>query len=211
MVVVRREPDMRTRKILTTIVLAAFCASDAVAAQTDARGEYPNEVIEEVVVVGESRCGTWPIEHQRLRGCEFAELKKEILPRVLGLRPKLFSDCLICQGNRCVTKPWPEDRTTEKLLCKRLFWTPTRVSRFMNPGARFSALRVSYTFKISTDGKVEDIELISFEGDIEEEELVRLIGDGASKTRFEPIVVADVAYEIVGLRDTFILNEFGVP
>ena len=104
-----------------------------------------------------------------------------------------------------------EDRTTEKLLCKRLFWTPTRVSRFMNPGARFSALRVSYTFKISTDGKVEDIELISFEGDIEEEELVRLIGDGASKTRFEPIVVADVAYEIVGLRDTFILNEFGVP
>jgi hypothetical protein len=69
---------------------------------------------------------------------------------------------------------------------------------------RNSPLRVSYTFKISIDGRVEDIELISFDSDIVEEELLQLIVDGAARTRFEPIVVVEVAYELVGLRDTVI-------
>ena len=201
---------MRTMQILSSIALL-ICASSAVAQETDIRGVYPNEVIDEIVIVGAIRCGSWPIKHQRVRGCEFAELKKENRPKLLRLRRELFSDCLICLDSRCTMKAWPEDRKTEKLLCKRLFRTPTRVSRFMKPHARFSPLRVSYTFKISTKGKVEDIELISFDGEIEEEELLQLIGDGAAKTRFEPIVVADVAYELVGLRDTFILDDSGTP
>ena len=69
---------------------------------------------------------------------------------------------------------------------------------------------MSFTFKISTDGKVEDIELVSFESDIGEEELLQLIEDGATGTRFEPVIVADVAYEIVGLRDAFVLNDFWI-
>ena len=81
----------------------------------------------------------------------------------------------------------------------------------MNPHARVSPLRVSFAFNISTKGKVGDIELISFDGDIEEEELLQLIGDGAARTRFEPIVVADVAYELVGLSNTFILDDYGIP
>jgi hypothetical protein len=195
---------MRTMLILLFIALLTFYTSIAHAQENNTRGIHSNEVIDEVVVVGPSRCGSWPIEHQSLRGCEFAELKKEDLPKVLDLRRKLVSDCLICQGNQCTIKAWPEYRITEKLLCKRLFWTPTRVSNFMYPLARYSPLRVSYTFKISTDGRVEDIELISFDGDIEEEELLQLIAHGAARTRFEPIVVAEVAYELVGLRDTFI-------
>ena len=46
--------------------------------------------------------------------------------------------------------------------------------------------------------------MISFDRDIEEAELLQLIADGAARTRFEPLVVAEVAYELVGLRDTFI-------
>jgi hypothetical protein len=72
-------------------------------------------------------------------------------------------------------------------------------------------MRVSYTFKISTKGRVEDIELISFEGDIEERKLFKLIADGAAKTRFEPIIVADVDYELVSLRDTIILVDSDSP
>ncbi len=198
---------MRTMQIRTSIALL-ICASSAVAQETDTRGAHWNEVIDEVVVVGVGHCGSWPIEHIRLRDCEFAELEKEELPKVLDLRQKFFSDCLICQGSQCTTKAWAKDRIREEILCKRLFWTPTRVSRFMNPGPRYNPpLSVSYTFKISTDGSVEDIELISFDGDIQEDELLRLITDGAKKTRYEPIVVADVAYEIVGLRDAFILDD----
>ncbi len=213
---------MRTMPILQSIALLTSYTSIAHAQEDNTRGTQPDEVIEEVVVVGPSRCGSWPIEHESLRGCEFAELKKEDLSSVLDLRPKLFSYCLTCQGNQCTINEWPEDRTRENLLCKRLFWTPTRISAFTNPVARYSSmveyerklaatrdspLRVSYTFKISIDGRVKDIELISFDGDIEEAELLQLIADGAARTRFEPLVVAEVAYELVGLRDTFIRPE----
>lgn len=74
-------------------------------------------------------------------------------------------------------------------------------------GGSSGPLRVSFTFKLSIDGRVEDIELVSFETDIGEEELLQLIEEGATRTRFEPVVVADVAYEIVGLRDAFVLND----
>jgi len=96
----------------------------------------------------------------------------------------------------------------EKLLCKRLFWTPTRISSPPLYGQRVSPMRVSFTYKISTKGKVEDIEVVSFEGDIAEAELLQLIRGGAKRTRFEPLVIADMAYEIVGLRDAFVLDDF---
>ena len=81
----------------------------------------------------------------------------------------------------------------------------------MNPEALFSPFRVSFTFNISVKGKVEDVELVSFEGDIEKEELLRLIEGGAARTRFEPIVVADVAYELISLNDAFILDDYVIP
>ena len=195
---------MRTMLILLLIALFTFYISIVHAEESDTHAIDANEVIEELVVIGVGRCGTWPIAHQSLKGCEFAELEMDDLPKVLDLRPKLFSDCLICQGNQCTTKAWPEDQITEQLLCKRLFWTPTRVSKPIKPLGRYSPLRASYTFNISTDGRVKGIELISFDGDIGQEELMQLIADGAARTRFEPIVVAEVAYELVGLRDTII-------
>ena len=96
----------------------------------------------------------------------------------------------------------------EELLCKRLFLTPTRISRSDFFGQFISPMRVSFTFRISTKGKVEDIEVVSFEGDIAESELLQLIRDGAMKTRFEPLVIADMAYEIVGVRNAFVLDDF---
>ena len=198
----------RAMQILRSIALLAFCASSASAAQTDAGAIHPEEAIEEIVVKGVIWCGSWPIQHRGLIGCEYTELKKEYLAVVLDLRPKLFLTCLSCQDSRCITKVWPERKTTEKLLCKRLFWTPTKVARFMISGEHSSPLRVSFTFKISTTGKVEDIEVVSFKGDIAEGDLLELIERGATKTRFEPVVVEDMAYEIVGLRAAYVLDDF---
>ena len=48
---------MRTMQILNSIALLT-CASSAVAQETDIRGVYPNEVIDEIVVVGAIRCGS---------------------------------------------------------------------------------------------------------------------------------------------------------
>jgi len=201
---------MRKVLILSFIAMLVYAAS-AVAQETDIREAYLKEDIDEIVVLATNVCGSWPIEHYRLTGCEYLELKKEEVPMVLRARQKFFPDCLKCLGSRCTMKAWPEDRTTEKLLCKRLFRTPTRVARFMNPEALFSPFRVSFTFNISVKGKVEDVELVSFEGDIEKEELLRLIEGGAARTRFEPIVVADVAYELISLNDAFILDDYVIP
>jgi len=66
---------------------------------------------------------------------------------------------------------------------------------------------VSFTFKISTKGRIEDVEVVSFEGDIAEVELLQLIRDGAARARFEPVVIADMTYEIVGIRDAFVLDD----
>jgi len=203
------------RTILNVVALFAFCSSSASAAETDARAIHPEEVIEEIVTKGVHRCGSWPIKHARLQGCEYEVLKDENLAAVLDLRPKLFSTCLSCQGSRCITNVWPEGKVVEKLLCRRVFWTPTRVVGFIYAPANVkslsvysSALRVSFTFTISTTGRVENIEVVSFEGDISEEKLSELIAWGATKTRYEPVVVADIAYEIVGLKEAFILDDF---
>ena len=204
------EPQVKemAKQILRIIVVLSLCTSDASAQETDTGVPHNNGVIEEVVVTGVNQCGSWPIEHRDLIDCKYAELKKEDIQIMLNLRPKLFETCLTCQGNRCIGKVWRRDRIMKKLLCKRVFWTPTRVSRSKLYGGLTRPMKVSFTFKISTEGKVEDIELVSFEGDITEAKLVRLIKDGARKTRFEPLVIADMAYEIVGLRDEFASVDF---
>jgi len=195
-------------QILRVIALLSFCTCSAGAQESNTDILRNSEVIGEIGVKGVHRCGSWPIQHQGLRGCEYAVLKREDLQTVLNLRQEFFQICLNCQGNRCIEKVWREDRMMEKLLCKRLFLTPTRISRPDFFGHRISPMRVWFTFKISSKGKVEDIEVVSFEGDIAEAELLQLIRDGAMQTRFEPLVIADMAYEIVDLHDAFVLDDF---
>ena len=196
------------KQILRIVMVLSLCASAASARDTDTGALHNKGVIEEVVIAGEHRCGIWPIGHQGLMDCEYAELKKEDLQMVMDLRQKFFETCLNCQGDQCVGKVWQADRIMEKTLCKRLFWTPTRVSRSLISGGPTNPMRVSFTFKISTEGKVEGIELVSFEGDISEAEIMKLIKGGATKTRFEPLVIADKTYEIVGLRDGYVSGDF---
>ncbi len=40
-----------------------------------------------------------------------------------------------------------------------------------------------------------------------EHSVLQLIQRGAARTRFEPLVIEEVAYEIVGLIDTFVLGD----
>ena len=184
-----------------------ICALSIGAQEINTNGSYSGEDIDEIVVVGVRRCGSWPIEHYRFKGCEYVELRKEELPMVLRSRQEFFSTCLICQGSRCIMKEWPEDKPTESILCKRLFRTPTRIPRFLESDDIFSPFTASFTFSISDKGKVEDIELISFDGDIDAEKLLSLIEGGAAKTRFEPIAVGDEAYELVGLREKLLMGD----
>ena len=70
-----------------------------------------------------------------------------------------------------------------------------------------SQMSVSFTFGISTAGRVQAIEIVSFESEITQDRVLKLIERGATRTRFEPLAIADIAYEVVGLKGAFILDE----
>ena len=77
----------------------------------------------------------------------------------------------------------------------------------MTDNKHSSPLNVSFTFTISTAGRVEDLQIVSFDSEIEKEEVLKLIERGATRTKFEPVVIADIAYEIVGVKGAFILDD----
>lgn len=83
-----RGTDMRTIQILNSVALLVPGALSTNAEDSGAEVDrgYEN-VIEEIVVTGKRRCGSWPIDHLHIRDCEFAELIKEVLPKAPpGLR-----------------------------------------------------------------------------------------------------------------------------
>lgn len=57
---------MQPMHTLSSTALLVY-ASSALAQETDIRWAYPKEDIDEIVVVGVSRRGSWLIEHYRLR------------------------------------------------------------------------------------------------------------------------------------------------
>ena len=70
-----------------------------------------------------------------------------------------------------------------------------------------SPLSVSARYTISTAGTVKDIEIVTFDGNITEENLLELLEREAGKTRFEPVVIGETAYEITGIRASWDLHD----
>ncbi len=77
----------------------------------------------------------------------------------------------------------------------------------MSVSGNVKPVAVSIGFTISTEGRAENIECRSLEGKMTQRSVLRLIQQGAARTRFEPLVIEEVAYEIVGLIDTFVLGD----
>ena len=163
--------------------------------------------IEEVVVQGLERCGSWPIDHREMSTCEFAVLDRGRISTVRELRSKLLSLCLSCTDRVCVRRQLPRDLQEEARLCRRVFWTPTRIRRMSRQSRNTHWLDVSFTYTLSARGRVEDVRLTSLEGEWSREEVRDLVVKGASRALYEPLVVEDVAYEIVDLRGRYVLEE----
>ena len=184
--------------------MLAICIANAIEAQTDTQADSSamnsGEVIDEIVVKGANTCGSWPIPHRASLGCAYVELEREDLDRALEMRSELLATCLNCQGNQCSAIAWSQDNSLERMICKRIFWTPTRVSKFAYKVERSRPLSVSARYTISTAGTVKDIEIVTFDGSISEKNLLKLLERGAGRTRFAPVVIDDTAYEITGIR-----------
>ena len=184
-------------------MLSAFIVFGAASELADTS---PEEVIEEVVIKTVLRCGSWPINHMSVSGCEYAKLKREALPAVVKQRPKLLARCLNCRDRQCVVRQWSDYQVTERRLCKTLFWTPIQVSSYLYAAKFATQIKVSYTYSISTRGRIEDIAITSFESDMTKQEVLNIVTRGAARVRFEPLNIAGAEYELVGLRDAIILG-----
>ena len=187
-----------TRRVALTILVVWFVPIDSVPASA---------VLEEVVVEGIRHCGSWPIDHERMAVCEFAVLKPRVLPNILEMRPRLLSHCLSCNGTVCTRRSFQTHQQLEARLCQRVFWTPIRIPGSMSVSGNVEPVAVSIGFTISTKGRAENIEIRSLEGKVTQGSVLQLIQRGAARTRFEPLVIEEVAYEIVGLIDTFVLGD----
>ena len=187
-----------TLRAVVTIVALWSVHLDSVAASA---------VLEEVVVEGTRHCGSWPIDHERMSVCEFAVLKPKVLPKILEVRPRLYSHCLSCSGTVCTPRSFRTDQQTEARLCQRVFWTPTRIADSMNFSRNNKPVGVSITYTISTAGRPENIQIRSLEGKMARRAVLQLIEQGAARTRFEPLIIDGTAYEIVDLVDSFVLGD----
>ena len=139
--------------------------------------------------------------------CEnMVAMNEDILNAVRKHRDSAFNTCLSCKGASCSFREFNESKTLA--VCKRLFCTPI----FISPGFETPADTPSgkssftYSYNISKEGSLENIEIISVEGVFNKKDAKKFIKARMRKTKFEPVVFKNKAYEIVNLTSNMVLN-----
>ena len=197
---------LRRRRRRWYLLVCSITSALQVGAVTDP-SVAPVDDVEEVRVSAVAQCGSWPIAHTDIVGCEYAELKPEMLKSVRKLRAEYLARCLRCKEGTCVPRAWTRDQMTARNLCKRLYMTPTKVPPVMRRSrATDASLLVRFRYSISTRGRVEGISLDVLDTGLNESEVVKMIEGTARRVRFEPLKVDGRALSIVDLRDGYTLT-----
>ena len=97
-------------------------------------------------------------------------------------------------------------QTPEKDWCRKLFWTPRRINRLRLTSEEASALEVSFTFEISKQGRVKNIQIDDLYGDWSEQVVQRLLETGAQGVRYPPLSIDGARYSIVNLEASYSLE-----
>ena len=188
------------------VLFCSISGTHSFAASTDSDDAYGRDV-EEVRVSAVAQCGSWPIAHVDIVGCEYAELKTEVLKDIRKHRADYLTRCLQCKDGTCALKTWSRDQMTARNLCKRLYITPIKVpSRSGRTDVSEASLLVRFSFSITHRGRVEDIHLDLLDSDLTESQVFKMIKRGARQVRFEPLKVDGQALSIEGLRDGYTLT-----
>ena len=133
-------------------------------------------------------------------------MNETILSGVRKHRDSTFNTCLSCKGSSCSIKEFNDSKALA--VCKRLFCTPTFVSPGFETPADTPSGKSSFTYSyiISKEGSLENIEIKSVEGVFNKKDAKKFIKARTRKTKFEPIVFQNKAYEIVNLTSNMVLN-----
>lgn len=202
----RAKIGSRFLRCLWYVLFCSISGTHSFAASTDSDDAYGRDV-EEVRVSAVAQCGSWPIAHVDIVGCEYAELKTEVLKDIRKHRADYLTRCLQCKDGTCALKTWSRDQMTARNLCKRLYITPIKVpSRSGRTDVSEASLLVRFSFSITHRGRVEDIHLDLLDSDLTESQVFKMIKRGARQVRFEPLKVDGQALSIEGLRDGYTLT-----
>ncbi len=133
-------------------------------------------------------------------------MNEDILSAVRKHRDSTFNTCLSCEGSSCAFKEFKDSKTLA--VCKRLFCTPTFVSPGFETPADTPSGKSSFTYyySISKEGSIVNIEIKSVEGVFSKKDAKKFIKARTRKTKFEPVVFQNRAYEIVNLTSNMVLN-----
>ena len=202
----RAKIGSRFLRCLWYVLFCSISGTHSFAASTDSDDAYGRDV-EEVRVSAVAQCGSWPIAHVDIVGCEYAELKTEVLKDIRKHRADYLTRCLQCMDGTCALKTWSRDQMTARNLCKRLYITPIKVpSRSDRTDVSEASLLVRFSFSITHRGRVDDIHLDLLDSDLTESQVFKMIKRGARQVRFEPLKVDGQALSIEGLRDGYTLT-----
>ena len=202
----RAKIGSRFPRCLWYVLFCSISGADSLAASTDGDDASARDV-EEVRVSAVAQCGSWPIAHVDIVGCEYAELKTEVLKSIRKHRADYLTRCLRCKDGTCTLNTWSRDQMTARNLCKRLYITPIKVpSRSSGTNNSEASLLVRFSYSITRRGRVEDIHLDLLDSDLTESHVFKMIESGARQVRFEPLKVHGQTLSIVGLRDGYTLT-----
>ena len=133
-------------------------------------------------------------------------MNEDILIAVRKHRDSAFNTCLSCTGSSCSFREFNDSKTLA--VCKRLFCTPTFVSPGFETPADTPSGKSSFTYSygISEKGSLENIEIKSVEGVFNKKDAKKFIKARTRKTKYEPIIFENKAYELVNLTSSMALN-----
>ena len=206
---VGKRQDKSGRVFPRRLSCSVFCLVNGIfgfAATTDEYAASAHEG-EEVRVSAVGQCGSWPIAHADIVGCEYAELKPEMLRSIREHRADYLARCLRCKDGACVPKTWSREEMTARNLCKRLFMTPIKVPSWSG-GLKVAneSLLVRFSYSISRRGRVEDIHLRLHDSGMTESQVIKMIENGAQEVRFEPLRFKRQVLSIVNLTEGYTLT-----
>ena len=135
-------------------------------------------------------------------------MTEELLQKVIKHRESAFSVCLDCLGSNCSLKNWNQNQIQNEAICKRLFCTPKKVtSGYEIPASTpRGKTNFTYTYSISVDGKILDINILNVEGVFNKKDSKKFLKALTRKTEYEPLIHQGNEYSITDLTSSMSLN-----
>ena len=134
----------------------------------------------------------------------WGNLSAEGLKKLEEVRPRANKHCLVCRGDQCALKRWPEDQGAGRSLCQSLYCVPKSFPRAVtSEQSGWAAHLAEVRFKVTENGRGALTEYIARTNEDRirpyQKEINRTTKGFLHSTRFVPLIIDGEKKEIVNL------------